>query len=104
VQYLNFRQVKHYLASAGGIRASIGTVMQLKRSGVINKGCPDLFIFERRKNFCGLVLELKSGKHYKTTAEQEDWLKHLQTLGFKVAVPIGLNEAIKIIDDYLTMI
>lgn len=101
VKYLNLMGIKYYLASAGGIRAGIGTIMQLKRAGVINKGCPDLFIFEKRAGYCGLVLELKTGKAYKATEEQKEWLKHLSDVGFKTAVPVGLNEAINIIDEYL---
>lgn len=68
-------------------------------------GVPDLFIYKRTKKHTMLVLELKrEGAPTKGTdhlKRQRAWLDYLESQGAKAVFAVGLNEALKIINDYL---
>ena len=64
-----------YCASAGGVRTSINTAKKMKRAGY-KKGFPDIFIYEPRRNYKGLAIELKSGS--RPTIEQMGWQQALR--------------------------
>lgn len=95
-----------------GMRLSMGMAMHAKRVRSHN-GMPDLFIIESRKNFSGLFIELKrTGEKLfmkdGTTpvsdhvAEQFIVRHELMKRGYKCEFAIGLENAKKIIQEYLT--
>lgn len=88
-----------WTASAGGMRTSVGTGKKMKAAGY-SKGCPDIFVFENRNGFAGLVIELKKYKGGQKSPEQIAWIEKLNQRGYKAVFCCGLNEAIKVIDDY----
>lgn len=97
---------------ASGIKLSIGQAVKAGRMRQ-SRGYPDLMIFEARGEYHGLMMELKregtriyirSGgmtmdAHIR---EQARVLEALTNNGYKAVFAIGFDEAIKIIDEYLT--
>jgi len=95
---------------AGSMRLTIGqaTAMKALRS---NRGFPDLAIYEARKGFHGLFIELKIEGTKLTKkngdaatphiSEQIDCMAELQMRGYETSFAVGFDEAKKIIDDYL---
>ena len=72
--------------------------------------CPDLLILEPKKGYSGLFLELKIETPFKKNGEikqqehligQFETIKRLNALGYKAMFCWSLNDAIKIIDEYL---
>mgnify|MGYP003642054357 CR=1 FL=1 len=64
-----------FCASAGGMRTSMSQAIKMKQSGYI-KGFPDMFIYEPKKNFNGLALELKVKGNY-PSPHQKKWIAEL---------------------------
>lgn len=95
---------------AGATKLTIGqaTAMKTLRS---NRGFPDLAIYEPRKGYHGLFIELKieGTKLYKKNGdpvsehieEQLYCLCKLKQKGYQVGFAIGFDQAKIIIDDYL---
>ena len=95
---------------AGSMRLTIGqaTSMKALRS---NRGFPDLAIFEPRKQYHGLFIELKkegeklyNAKGFPATFhifEQLEVLAKLEQRGYKAVFAVGFDQAKKIIDEYL---
>ncbi len=96
----NYLDAKGYLycASAGGVKTSFTQAVRMKRTGY-KKGFPDLFIYEPRGIYHGLAIELKREYQY-PTPEQKAWITELDNRGYKAFICKGIDEAIKVIDDY----
>ena len=100
-----------YSADASGVKFTIGQTMKLKRSGVINRSFPDVFIYEPSGNFHGLFIELKkedirlkkqdgswTKEHLKEQFECHQKLRQKQYFG---DFALGLEQAKKLVLDYL---
>lgn len=88
-------------------QANVNKAIQKKR------GWPDLFLPEPRGNFHGLFLELKKEgaqpfkkggdlKDDDHLREQNEWLEELRERGYHAQFAVGLDEAVAIIDAYLS--
>ena len=84
---------------------------QNKRMG-LQKGCPDIMLFEPRSIYHALFIELKRPELrdyelnvYQTkgvlSKEQKNWIEKLNARGFKAVVCYGADEAIREIDSYM---
>jgi hypothetical protein len=82
----------------GGHRAK-KTAAMLKAEGV-QPGPPDVWLPVRRGAHSGLVIEMKYGKN-RLTPEQREWLRHLQSQDWRIAVCYEWTEAARVIADYL---
>ena len=99
-----------FRCSPEGIRMSIGMAVKLKKNGILVRGLPDIEIFEPHGKYAGLFIELKkTGRKLKKkdgswidehTQEQFEILEKLKTKGYYATFAIGLQDAIKIIDNY----
>ncbi len=94
-----FRQtwpgVRIFAIPNGGAR-SPATAGRLKAEGV-SSGVPDLFI-----PAWGLWVEMKRTKGGSLSAEQKDWIKYLEDVGYCVKVCKGAEDAKKQIGAFLT--
>jgi hypothetical protein len=88
-----------YCASAGGMWTSDSQRIKMARTGYV-KGFPDLFIYEPRREFHGLAIEMKKVKGSKIEPEQVQWQEQLRNRGYCSYICKGKDEAIKIIDEY----
>lgn len=82
----------------GGLRHK-ATAAKLKAEGV-KAGVPDIFLPWPAKGYCGLFIELKSGRN-KATPDQLNYLKWLTAAGYKALVANGFDEAKEILCGYL---
>lgn len=80
-------------------RTSIQQGVRLKKKGV-KSGVPDCLIFEPRKGFVGLAIELKTGKN-KPSKNQLEWIDRLNYKGWKTAICYTLDEVIKEVEQYI---
>jgi hypothetical protein len=96
---------------AGSMKLTIGQAVQIKKLRS-SRGFPDLVIYEPRKQFHGLFLELKKegeviyrrdGFTLKThhLVEQAETIKQLNQLGYFASFAVGFDEAKHYIDLYL---
>ena len=102
IRYLNLAYPKAlYCASAGGLWTTPSQANKMTRTGYV-KGFPDLFIYEPRKEFHGLAIEMKrkKGKGSVTSPQQIWWQDELRNKGYNSYICFGSEEAIKIIDEY----
>ena len=100
VNYLKYQYPNAlYCASAGGVRTSIKQAIKMKRTGYV-KGFPDLFIYESRKGYHGLAIELKTTKGT-AQASQKQWIKKLCDNGYYAKVCKGTPEALSLIQWYM---
>lgn len=83
----------------GGSRNPIEAV-HLKQQGV-RSGVPDIHLPVPRSGYASLWIEMKYGKN-RVTANQRKWIDALRNAGNAVAVCYSADEAIKIIETYLT--
>ena len=72
----------------------------LKKLGV-KAGVSDIFIAWPTNQYFGLWLELKTHKG-KLSAEQHVFMERMSKVGYKAMVSFGLDEAIKIIELYVS--
>lgn len=95
-----FRQthkgVRIFAIPNGGAR-SIATAGRLKAEGV-SSGVPDLFIPAWR-----LWVEMKRTKGGSVSAEQKDWLKYLEEVGYCVKLCKGAEDAKLQIQAFVTI-
>lgn len=68
----------------------------------LKKGYPDLFLPCKKGIYCGLFIELKI-KGNKPSAEQKEWINHLNSQGYKAVVAYEALEAQKILEEYLSL-
>lgn len=96
----------------GGIRLTFGQAAQVKRMQGGRRAWPDIFIAEPRDGFAGLFVELKAVNIYKKDgslkanehiAEQAVMLEKLEKRGYKAVFAIGFDEAVAIIEEYLSL-
>jgi len=100
-----------FASDLSGVKLSIGVAKKLKMLKS-EKGIPDLTLYEPRKGYHGLCIELKrdgvklfkkdgitySDPHY---AEQAEVLSRLSTKGYLAVFCIGWDQARGTIDGYL---
>ena len=101
VKYIGYKYPKvKYCASLGGQYQPFQSQRNRARSTGYVKGFPDLFIYEPRKKFHGLALEIKTIKG-RATKEQKEWIEALNERGYKAEIVKGLPNILKLIDSYL---
>lgn len=93
-----------YAIPNGGYRDKI-TAGKLKAEGV-KRGVPDVFLPMTCQKYAGLYVELKRPKTDTqragtTSAEQDDWIGYLRSVGYAVAVAFNWREAAKQIEQYV---
>jgi hypothetical protein len=101
VQYLNVKKIPHYHIYAGG-KISIVEAIKIKRLGVGN-GYPDFCIPIARKNYNSLYVEMKRKKGGVLSETQKEKINELNKNGFLAVVAHGCDEAIKIVENYLSV-
>ena len=87
-----------YAIPNGGSRNQIEAA-KLKRTGV-KAGVPDLFLPVARKGYHGLYIEMKRKEGGRLSEFQKEWLAKLSEQGYAIAVCHGLDEAIKVVEEY----
>ena len=90
-----------YCASAGGVRTSMKQAVKMKRTGYV-KGFPDLFIYEPKKEWHGLAIEMKTAKGV-MSAHQKEWQNELMKRGYIAVTCKSFDQAQIIIDEYLAL-
>jgi hypothetical protein len=109
---LNYPDVV-FTSESSGIRVSIGTAMKMKKQRCEGK-LPDMIVLEPRGQYNGLVMELKTvgqspflrngslseNAHVREQARMLDRLKHK---GYYALFVVGIDQAIRTIEDYLKM-
>jgi hypothetical protein len=90
---------KHYMHIANERKCSVWQGKHLKRKGV-RPGVSDVFIAKTTKNYSGLWIEFKYGKN-KLSDNQAHFLVDMCKAGYAIAVCYTLQEAKKVVDDYL---
>jgi hypothetical protein len=88
------------LAIPNGARTSMSVARRLKAEG-LRKGCPDLFLAQPARGFCGLWLEMKRTRGGRVAPEQRQWHTALLAAGYDVRVCRGWVEAATAILIYL---
>ena len=84
----------------GGLR-NIVVATKMKREGVL-KGIPDLFLpYPSRNGDHGLYIEMKAKKGT-LTVEQKECHKYLRCAGYVVSVCYSSDEAIVVLQQYLS--
>jgi hypothetical protein len=112
----NYIKIQHprvlFTSESSGIRVSIYQAKKLKSMRSC-AGLPDIMIFEPRKNYYGMFLEVKregtiiykkdgdmrADEHLK---EQEEILHRLKQRGYFAEFVVGFEQAKAIIDYYLS--
>lgn len=87
-------------AIANGGQRHVRVAQKLKAEGV-RRGVPDMFLPVPMKDWCGLFVELKREKGW-PTAEQEDWIDYLNSMGYCAVICRGFDEAKEAITRYMT--
>jgi hypothetical protein len=112
-EYLSLQYPDVIFASdLSGIRLPQGLANKIK-SLKCRRGIPDLFIYEARRGYFGLAIELKATgvtiykqdgnlKTDQHLMEQEDMLKRLNEKGYLACFCIGYSNAKAVIDEYLS--
>lgn len=67
----------------------------------VRRGFPDLVLYLPRHNFTGLVIEMKSSKGGRVSEEQTNWMAWLKECGFDCHVATGLEQSIRVFDEYM---
>ena len=97
--YLDLKNVL-YCGSMGGQYQKFHSQRKKAKASGYKRGFPDWFIYERRNNYHGLAIELKVG-YNKPTNEQLAWIEELNERGYKAFVCTGIEETLKVINNYL---
>ncbi len=90
----------HSASASGGSRNFLEAV-NFKRMGV-SKGYPDITIPIPNKTHHGLYIELKRVSGSKVSEEQLWWQAQLRKNGYKSEICYGLEDAKKVILEYLS--
>ena len=122
-EYTEHLQICNYLAThysnvlfttdLSGVKLNMGTAIKVKNLKSC-RGFPDIFILQPNKNFKGLFIELKKSgqKIFKKDGsfksehlqEQSEVIKRLNDLGYLATFCIGSDNAIEVIDSYLSLL
>lgn len=86
-------------AVPNGGRRDIREAMSLKKEGV-RPGVPDLILATPRGAHGALFIEFKI-KPNKPSVLQQEMMERLEEQGYKCAVCYTLDQAIKVVEDYL---
>lgn len=97
-KYLDMKGVIYMHPPNGGTRNVIEAT-KLKKMGV-KSGVPDILIFNRRRNYAGLAIELKVG-YNKPSENQLEFMKQLSGEGWHCVVSYSLDEVIDVVDFYM---
>ena len=97
-KYLDMKGVLYFHSPNGGTRNVIEAT-KLKRMGV-KSGVPDILIFNRKKDYSGLAIELKVG-YNKPSENQLEFMKLLNEQGWMCVVSYSLEECIDLVDFYM---
>lgn len=81
--------------SVGGM----GWTVRNRQMGM-RKGVPDLMLPIPMHGYHGLFIEMKA-KGGRTSKEQDNWIKALQTFGYKAVVCVGWESARDELEEYL---
>jgi len=101
VAYLRARYPEAlYTISPSGNKLSRTEAERFKAMGY-TAGTPDLMLFEPRKGFHGLFIEMKARSGARVSEAQEAFITRLRERGYAVAVAFGADEAKKTIDAYM---
>lgn len=92
-------QLRWMFAVPNGGARHIATAVKLHQEGV-KRGVPDIMLAYPHGRYHGLFIEMKFAKN-KITPEQEQWLSHLQDVGYMTAVCYDWVEARNVILFYL---
>tara|TARA_R100000322_G_C5423314_1_gene186821 strand:- start:683 stop:1051 length:369 start_codon:yes stop_codon:yes gene_type:complete len=102
IKYIKLKYPKiRYCASLGGIYTGPTQALKAKQTGYV-RGFPDLQITEARGGYFGLFIELKTLKG-RATAAQKEWIADLKERGYRAEICKGIDEIMKVIDNYLEM-
>lgn len=105
VQWASFHPVckKFLIHIANGGSRNIIEARNLKLQGV-KKGVSDYFLAYPNKLYHGLWIELKRAKPSRSiiSREQKEWIELMNQCGYQAKVAYGWQEAMKIIEDYLS--
>ena len=93
-----FPATLHTISPITKLSVSLGA--RMKAMGY-SKGSPDLMVFQPRAGYHGLFIEFKTPKG-KINIDQYHWAKELQALGYYHAFCRSADEAITILQKYLT--
>ena len=88
-----------YNGSAGGMYTFFSVGKKMKATGY-KSGFPDLFLYESRKGYNGLAIELKVKGNY-ASPKQKEVLSLLNDKGYRAEVCTGFDNAVEVIDKYL---
>lgn len=69
----------------------------------VKRGFPDLVLLLPRRQYAGLLIELKKVKGGVVSSEQQDWLDHLNKLGYYATICKGWLEAVSCLQWYLKL-
>lgn len=95
VQWLH-RRGWLFTATANGVAAGPAAWRALARSGV-SPGVPDLLVFEARKGYVGVALEMKASGG-RPSIEQLRWQEALKARGWLALTAYGAEEAIAVLE------
>ena len=74
------------------------------RAEGVKPGVPDLFFPHARGGFHGLFVEMKRPKPRGVVSEQQrEWIDRLKKQGYAVEVAYGMEDGIKIVENYLAL-
>lgn len=94
VKHLDFeRPGTLYTHPPNGGKRALGTAIKFKLMGV-RAGAPDLFIFEPRDKYVGMVMEFKIGKNV-LSESQLYWMEQLRDRGWFTCTAYTIEEALK---------
>lgn len=110
---LKYPKVKFLANYLSGARLPMYLAKKAKAFGQAGQGTPDLFIFFNNGKFASLAIELKAiGKSpfkkdgmLKTDEhlnKQNEYISYLNDAGFYATFCVGIDEAIKTIDKYMS--
>lgn len=111
IQIIRYIQIKYpnvlfTIAPAGQKRGTriqrIIAGAEAKRMGY-RKGCPDILIFERNKEYSGLFIEVKTMIGAKKP-EQKEFVQMLLDRGYYACFCRGYQQAVSKIDNYMSTI
>ena len=93
--------VVRYLRAAGvcfcavpnGARTSMAVARRLKAEG-LERGAPDLLIFDAPEGYRGVAIEMKRTDGSKPSPEQLDWQERLTARGWLTLICYGAAEAL----------
>lgn len=88
-----------FTTSPAGLKLPIGAAMKMKRMGY-RSGTPDLMIFEPKREWHGLFIELKTDDGV-TSDRQHQFRTELIERGYCSIVCFGFDHAVKTIREYL---